>query len=252
MALVNTLIVEDNEFSMQQLLDVLAKYCPAINVVDKCKTGVAAAKAIKKHSPQLVLLDVELPDMTSVEMLKTLPAINFDIIFITAHDQYALPAIKFAALDYLLKPVDPLEVVAAINKAVDKNKERHLNDKLQQLMAYLDGRMEPLANLGVPTMEGMVFVKVADILRCEGLDKYTKIFTVDGKYNMSSRNLGEFEDLLGNAGFVRVHKSHIVSVQHIVKYIKGEGGQVVMADGSVISVSRRSKNALLGKVSLFK
>jgi two-component system LytT family response regulator len=249
---ISAIIIEDDEFSAEQLKDLLAKNHNTIQVLQVCSTGEQAKNALLTLSPDIVFLDIELPDMSGFELLKALPNINFEVIFTTAFDQYAINAIRFSALDYLLKPISAEQLQTTITKASAKLKEKSVAEQFKRLFSQLENRDKPLENLGIPTMEGILFLKIADIVKCESYDKYTKIFCMNKKMIISSRNLGEFEDLLGQSGFIRVHKSFLVNKNHIVRYIKGEGGQVEMADQSYVDVSRRSKSTLLQAISNFR
>ncbi len=239
------IIVDDDPFCCFQLQDIIGKYALGIEVKAVCNSGEEAIAKIHELGPDLVFLDVEMPEMNGFEMLRKLPAINFEIIFTTAHQQYAIRAIRFAALDYLVKPIDATNLQEAIDRLKDKK------GKQKQLELVGLPTEIKLSNLAVPTMEGLLFVSLQDIIRCESDDKYTKIFLADKKMIMASRTLGDFEAVLHPHGFFRIHKSYLINLKHLKKYLRGEGGQVIMADGSTLDVSRRKKEELLDLVSQF-
>jgi two-component system LytT family response regulator len=249
---IKALIIEDDSFSSEQLKDLLVKYHKNIELLQVCLTAKGAEKAILKHKPHLVFLDIELPDMNGFELLKKLPEVSFEIIFTTAFDHYALQAIRFSALDYLLKPIDKEQLNQTIDKAAARINEKRFSAQLQRLFSQVEERGKPLENLGVPTLEGLLFIRIADIVHCESYDKYTRIYCGDKKMILSSRTLGEFEDLLTSSGFIRVHKSHLINKSHISRYIKGEGGQIELTNGAFVDVSRRSKANLLNIIAHFK
>ena len=243
---ISAIIVDDDPFCCFQLQDIISKYSLGIEVKAVCNNGEEGVLKIKELSPQLVFLDVEMPEMNGFEMLRKLPAINFEIIFTTAHQHYAIRAIRFSALDYLVKPIDATTLQEAISRLKDKMGEKKTQLELVGLPAE-----KKLSNLAVPTMEGLLFIGLQDIIRCEAEDKYTKIFLADKKMVMASRTLGDFEDILNPHGFFRIHKSYLINLKHLKKYLRGEGGQVIMADGSALDVSRRKKDELLELVSQF-
>ena len=247
---ITAIIVDDDEFCCFQLQDLIKKYALGIEIVAVCNSGTDGLVKIRELSPDLVFLDVEMPGMNGFEMIRKLPAVNFEIIFTTSHEQYAIRAIRFSALDYLVKPLDPTALQDAISR---------MRDKMQEKLPAEEKKLELLGipaekkfnNLAVPTMEGLLFIGIQDIIRCESDDKYTKIFLADKKMILASRTLGDFEDLLSPHGFFRIHKSYLINLSHLKKYLRGEGGQVIMADGSTLDVSRRKKEELMVLVSQF-
>jgi two-component system LytT family response regulator len=247
---ITAIIVDDDEFCCFQLQDLIKKYALGIEIVAVCNSGADGLIKIRELSPDLVFLDVEMPGMNGFEMIRKLPAVNFEIIFTTSHEQYAIRAIRFSALDYLVKPLDSTALQDAISR---------MRDKMQEKLPAEEKKLELLGipaekkfnNLAVPTMEGLLFIGIQDIIRCESDDKYTKIFLADKKMILASRTLGDFEELLAPHGFFRIHKSYLINLSHLKKYLRGEGGQVIMADGSTLDVSRRKKEELMVLVSQF-
>ena len=248
--LIRAVIVDDDEFCCFQLQDQITKYSLGIDVVGICNSGEEGLMKIKELNPELVFLDVEMPGMNGFEMIRKLPAVNFEIIFTTSHEHYAIRAIRFSALDYLTKPIDPNALQDAIGRLRDK-KEQKQPEEPKQLEIIGIPAEKKFNNLAVPTMEGLLFIGLQDIIRCESDDKYTKIFLADKKMILASRTLGDFEDILHPHGFFRIHKSYLINLKHLKKYLRGEGGQVIMADGSTLDVSRRKKEELMDLVSQF-
>ncbi len=247
---ITALIVDDDEFCCFQMQDLLSRYCKGIEVLDTCTSAAEALVKIQQLKPQLVFLDVEMPGMNGFEMVRKLPAVNFEIIFTTAHEHYAIRAIRFSALDYLVKPVDAVALQEAVSRMKDKlDQDEPAAQKPLEIVGIPSEKK--FNNLAVPTMEGLLFIGLQDIIRCESDDKYTKIFLADKKMIMASRTLGDFEELLTPHGFFRIHKSYLINLSHLKKYLRGEGGQVIMADGSTLDVSRRKKDELMELVSQF-
>ncbi|HTM65531.1 MAG TPA: LytTR family DNA-binding domain-containing protein [Flavipsychrobacter sp.] len=240
------IIVDDDPFSCFHLQDVIKHKTSDLEILAVCNNGDDALKQIFELSPDIVFLDIEMPgSLNGFELLKKLPVINFEIIFTTAHEHYAIRAIRFAALDYLVKPVD----IAALQEALSRVREKRMKAtdfsfRKLELVKQDTGKIK-FENLAVPTMEGLLFIDMADIIYCEGQDKYTKIFTAGSKTILASQNLGNFEELLTAYNFFRIHKSYLVNLNHIKRYLRGEGGQVIMTNEKALDVSRRRKEELL-------
>jgi two-component system LytT family response regulator len=247
---ISAIIVDDDPFCSYQLRDLLTRFVPSIDIKAICDSAEDGLEQIAAHQPELVFLDVEMPEMNGFEMLRKLPAINFEIIFTTAFEQYAIKAIRFSALDYLVKPIDATALQDAISRMKDKMATKVPAEARQLELMGLPTEKK-FSNLAVPTMEGLLFIGLQDIIRCESDDKYTKIFMGDKKMVMASRTLGDFEELLHSHGFFRIHKSYLINLTHLKKYLRGEGGQVIMTDGSTLDVSRRKKEELMELVSQF-
>lgn len=238
----------DDEIHCRKTLGMLLKeYCPGVQVTEQCDDAESGLTAIQRHKPHLVFLDIEMPNMNGFEMLEKLSEIHFEIIFTTSYDQYAIKAIRFSALDYLLKPVDPKE----LQRAVQKVAERLQHPLPQQLEILLQKLHQPASNIqkiALPTMEGLQMIAVNSIISCASDSNYTVFFLKNKQKLIVSRPLKEIEEMLEEYSFLRVHNSHLVSLNEIDKYVKGEGGYLVMSDGSTIDVSRSKKETLLNKL----
>jgi two-component system LytT family response regulator len=204
-------------------------------------------EAILKDRPELVFLDVEMPGMNGFDLLESFEEINFDVIFTTAYDEYALRAIKVSAMDYLLKPIDEEELVAAITKVKHKNEHRISQQHMELLLTNLNSDTD-FPRLAIPSLDGIEFVDVDHILHCEADRNYTTIHTVEGEKYIFSKTLKEIEKLLPSREFFRTHQSHLVNLRHIKKYIRGMGGEVVMIDGTHIRVAKAKKEALMDRI----
>jgi two-component system, LytTR family, response regulator len=245
--MITAIIVDDEPYSCEGLATLLERYCPDIKLLDACYSGADALKAIKEQIPDLLFLDIEMPGMNGFEMLQRLPAINFSVIFTTSYDQYAIKAIKFSALDYLLKPVDKDDLQAAVKKAMHKSQET-LPQQIEILLQKLDHPSISVNKIAIPTMEGLQMVFVENIIRCSSDSNYTILFLKNKQKVIASRTLKEIEEMLEDYPFLRVHHSYLVNLNEIEKYIKGDGGYLLMSDGSNIDVSRSRKEALIKKL----
>lgn len=202
----------------------------------------AAISMVAELNPDVVLLDIEMPERNGFELLAAFTQVPFRVIFITAYDRYAIRAIKLSALDYLLKPVDPAELKIAIAKAASAVTPV----TMAQIEMVSDSRArKDLERIAIPTEEGFIFISLERIVRCGSESNYTRLYLMDGTQVVSSRTLGEYEELLADAGFFRVHYSHLINIRHAARYRKGKGGVVVMADGAEIEVSTRRKERFL-------
>ena len=226
-----TLIVDDEEHCRLSLQRTISKYCPQLNIVDSVDSVEKARLSIIEHQPNLLFLDVEMPDETGLELIeqigKTIPT-----IFTTAHEGYALQALKKQAVDYLLKPVDGKELIAAVNK-VGEDRKNH---------------SETHGKLVLPTTNGLLFTNPDDVIRCEGDGAYTKVFRENDSI-LVSRNIGHLEKTFAKHNFFRVHKSHLINLGHVREYIRGKGGIIIMSDNSHIDVSKRKREEFLLSIS---
>ena len=245
--MIAAIIVDDERHSCDALKMLLAKCCPLVQVVATCYSGEEGIKKINETKPQLVFLDIEMPHMNGFQMLEQLPTINFEIIFTTSYDQYAITAFKFSALDYLLKPVDREELERAVQK-VSKKINPPVSQQLEILLQKINQPATAVQRIALPTMQGLEFVPVNSIISCSSSNNYTEFFLADKKRLLVSRTLKEIEDMLADHLFLRVHNSHVVNLNAILRYIKGEGGYLVMTDDSKVDVSRGRKEMLMQRL----
>ncbi len=244
--MITAIIVDDEPDCCESLATLLERYCPEVRIIDICYSAEAALKSIREQKPQILFLDIEMPFMNGFQLLEKLDAINFELIFTTSYDQYAIKAIRFSALEYLLKPIDLEELQLAVQKAVKRN----LYPLPQQLEILLEKLKHPtiaLNRIAIPTLEGFQFVPAESIIRCESQNNYTFLFLKDKRKLIASRNLKDIEEMLEDYSFIRVHNSFLVNINEVEKYIKGEGGYLIMTDGSTVSVSRSRRELLLKK-----
>jgi two-component system LytT family response regulator len=241
--MIKAIIIDDEDHCRATLFMQLIRYCPEVKVVAECSSATEGLKAIVEQSPDLVFLDVEMPHMNGFEMLEQLPAILFEVIFTTGYDVYAIKAIRFSALDYLLKPINKDDLRKSVAK-ISREKENLMAQQLNILFQKLKNQLF-LQKIAFPTFQGFEVVPLDTIIRCEADNNYTYVFLKNNKKLLVSRTLKEIDELLEGHPFLRIHQSHIVNLNEIVRYIRGEGGYVVMSDDSTVNVSRSRKDELL-------
>jgi two-component system, LytTR family, response regulator len=240
------LIVDDESKSRETLQLLIENYCTGVTVAGAAQGIDDALVQIAMHNPQLVLLDISMPGGTGFDLLKKISAINFEVIFITAFDNFGIEAIKANALDYLLKPVSIEELQRAIQKAKTRLLEKTNASDIQMLLKQLEPKRSQ-TKITIPSSEGLVFISPEDIISLEADGSYTSITLTDGKKVLSTKHLKEYETQLPASSFVRVHHSYIINLQYVKHYQRGEGGSVVMIDGSEIVVSKRKKKDFLNR-----
>lgn len=245
--MIKAIIVDDEPLCCDTLETMLEKYCPGVQLVAICHSGEEAITAIDQQKPDLVFLDIEMPRMNGFDMLQKISPINFEIIFTTSFDQYALRAIRFSALDYLLKPIDKDDLINAVQKVIQRT-QKPIAQQLQLLMQKLQQPVNPLNKIALPTMEGLQMVPVENIQYCESDSNYTIFYLKDKQKIIVSRTLKEIEELLEEFSFVRVHSSFLVNLHEVLKYVKGEGGYLILNDGTIVNVSASRKKLLLAKL----
>jgi len=245
--MIKAVIVDDEPHCCQTLVTLIKNFCPQVEIAGIYYSGANALPVIKTIPPDILFLDIEMPQMNGFELLEKLPEINFALIFTTSYDQYAIKAFHFSALDYLLKPIDREELQRAVEKVI----KRMTPPNPQQIDILLKKLYQPaaLSKIALPTMEGLQMVPVNSVISCASDGNYTIFFLKNNKKVIASRILKEVEEMLEAHSFIRVHNSYIVNLNEIEKYIKGEGGYLMMSDGSSVDVSRSRKEALLKRLS---
>ncbi|MEM9723671.1 MAG: response regulator, partial [Bacteroidota bacterium] len=244
--MIRTLIIDDEEDARQALKLTLEKYCPEVQLIAECKSAKEGIAAISQLQPELIFLDIQMPQMSGFELLEQVESIDFEVIFVTAHDHYAIKAIKFSALDYLLKPIDIDELRYTLKRFKEQPRNQSQYDSVLKNIKNPEGRMERLA---IPTLEGIEFLETADIIYCEAEGNYTHLFLQRGKKLLVSKKLKDFEQVLSETGFCRVHHAYLINLKHIQKYVKGEGGYVLLHEGHQAPVSRRKKEEFLRRIN---
>ncbi len=242
---IKSIIIDDEQHCIETLQWQLNKYVDCIELVATFESPKAALTYLKSNTVNLIFLDIEMPEMNGFEFLKHAKNIDFDVIFTTAYDEFALKAFKASAIDYLLKPIDKKSIVFAIDKVCEKQKKRLLPEQMEILYGALNHKKPLKERIAVPTQEGLYFVKLNEIMYCVSDSNYTHIYLTTTKKILVSKTLKEIEALLKGVGFLRIHHSHLINLQKIEKYIRGDGGYVVMDDKKSLSVSRSRKDTLL-------
>lgn len=251
--MLKAIIVDDEEKNREGLAKMIDQFCHDVAVVGKAESASAAKKAIQEHQPDLVFLDIEMPGGNGFSLLEEMPNPNFQVIFTTAHADYAIKAIKFAALDYLLKPININELKTAVEKAIINMNAAQDGSLLKKKIEVLkDNRKNEgfdFEKIALPTSDGIDFYEIREILRCEADRAYCKFHMLNGQKVVVSKPLKEFEDLLEECNFFRVHKSNMINLNQIKKYVKGKGGYLILSDDSHVDVSVRRKEALMDVLS---
>lgn len=245
--MIKAVIVDDEPHCCEVLSMLLEKYCPEVEVEAVCYGASDAINLLSNTAARLVFLDIEMPHMNGFQLLEKLPAINFELIFTTSYDQYAIKAIRFSALDYLLKPIDREELQIAVRRAA----QRLQSPMPQQFEILLQKLLHPatqVSRIALPTMEGLQLIPIDSIISCTSSSNYTILSMKENQKLIVSRTLKEIEEMLDEHTFLRVHHSYLVNLNEIRKYIKGEGGSLIMSDGSSVDVSRSKKEQLMKKL----
>ncbi len=247
--MIKAVIIDDEPKARQGLHLAIKKYCPDIEILSLCDSPEMGLKKINELEPDLVFLDVQMPKMSGFDLLDKIDEINFDVVFVTAHDKYAIKAIKFSALDYLLKPIDIDELVSAVQK-ISKKKE-NTKIKYQSLLSNVNetskatSKAKAISRLAIPTENEIILQPIMDIIYCEADSSYTTLHLINDKKITVAKTLKEFENMLPEIEFCRIHHSTLVNMSHVLKYVKGEGGYIIVSNNAQLNVSRRKKDYFL-------
>jgi len=244
---IRAIIVEDEKSNRENLAKILGEYCNSVEVLALCSSAVEGRRAISELQPDLVFLDIEMPGGSGFSMLESLAQINFEVIFVTAFDHYGIKAVKFCALDYLLKPIDLLELTQAVEKVEQRLAEKSENLRMKTMLSNQKS-MATNPKIAIPLADKIEFVEVSDIVRCEGDGNYTNFFLKNGEKIIASKTLKEFDELLSDYNFLRVHQSHLINLNEVKSYIKTDGGYIKMKDGSTVSIARLRREMVLEKL----
>lgn len=247
--MINALIIDDEQHCIDSLVTDLNKHCKNVIVTDTCKSSKEGILAIKKHKPQLLFLDVEMPWMNGFEMLEVLPEINFSIIFTTAFDKFAAKAFRISAIDYLLKPVDSADLIAAVKKVQEKIYTDAGINNIQNLLTNIR-KPAPQQKIALPSADGYEFEEVSSILYCTAQGAYTRVILKGKSPLLISRSLGDIEEILPPEIFLRIHHSTIVNLAEITHYSRTDGGYVVITTREKLMVSKARKDGLLQHLGL--
>ena len=247
--MLKAVIVDDELKSRENLQILLNDFCENVTVLALASTIAEGLKAIKEVQPDIVFLDIQMHKETGFDLLRKLDKIDFEVIFTTAHSEYAIEAIKFAAIDYLLKPIDIADLRKAVSKVEKKLSDSFLRERLDVLIQNFKSDSSEQYKLVLPTSDGLTFISLKDVLYCEAMSNYTKFHMRDMNNYLVSKTLKEYENLLMPHNFFRIHNSFLVNVREVKKYVRGEGGYVIMNNEQSLDVSKRKKEAFLSKIS---
>lgn len=242
--MIKAIVIDDETNNQELICNLLKSYADNIQVLAVAGSVESGYQAIMEHQADLVFLDIQMPDGTGFDLLKKFDKINFKVIFVTAHQEYAIEAFKYSALDYLLKPLSPSNLISAIKKVEESFNSDELNLKLKTLLSNITEPAKTKRKIVLKTMERIYSVDLNDVIRFESDGGYTKVYLLDGKRIMVSRTMKEFDDLLTDVGFLRVHNSHLINMNYLFCFEKTEG-HIVMKDDSIVPVSNRKKEQLL-------
>jgi two-component system LytT family response regulator len=243
------ILVDDEPDGIRTLRKMLELNCPEVEIEATCSSAVAAKEKLEEIRPDVLFLDVRMPGKSGLDMLAELPEADFEVIFVTAHNEYLLQALQFSAVDYLMKPVDEDRLVEAVERLKKRLKEEKSTDQAATLLHNINKAGFPLEmRLCLPTQKGFTIVKLEEIIYCEAQRSYTIFRLLNNKSIMISKPLFDYDRLLADTIFLRVHKSFLINLLHVKEYQRGEGGTVIMSNGMEIEVSRRKKEQFLVKV----
>ncbi len=242
--MLNAIIIDDEPDCVKLLALQLKMYCPQVRVEAMCTSSEEALTQIKTLQPGIVFLDIEMPVMNGFQLLERLGDVNFNLVFVTAYDQFAVRAFRFNALDYLLKPIDGKELQAAVQKAEQRNwpVKQQLTMLKQQISA--SGKNYP-DKIALPFQNGVTFIDIKTIVFCESDNNYTRFHTTDGQQFVVAKTMGDIQTILEEAGFLRVHRQYLINLDHVKKYVRSEGNYLVLSNGRIVPVARNQKDKLM-------
>ncbi|PCI97350.1 MAG: DNA-binding response regulator [Flavobacteriales bacterium] len=246
--MIKAVIVDDTKANRDTLEVLIKKYCPELKIVGTASNIQDAEVMIETQQPKLVFLDIEMPGGTGFDLLERLDIINFEVIFVTAYDKYAIRAFQFSAIDYLLKPINIKDLIHAVHKITSKER-LYSGEELKEVVRNMKGGTSENKKLAIASVQGLDFVPIKNLIRCEADGKYTLCVLEDGKRILSSKNLKEFETILSEENFYRVHHSHLINMTHIKRYAKQDGGHLVMINDDKIGISQRKKEDFLKRLN---
>lgn len=248
-----TLIIEDEQKSREMLATLVKNNFPQLTIVGLAKNVAEGVEFINTLSPDLIFLDISMPDGTGFDVLEKTQGLKFDIIFTTASDKHALKAIKYSACDYLLKPIDIDELKPTVDKLIEKHSSKSANmptmENLQFLIQNLKRTDDNYNKITLPTGNAYEIVNIKDIIRCEADGSYTNFILTGGKKLMVSASMKHYEDLLPANDFIRIHHHHLININHVLRFLKIDGGYAIMSDNSQLEISRRKKDAFLVRLN---
>ncbi|HKR04341.1 MAG TPA: LytTR family DNA-binding domain-containing protein [Bacteroidia bacterium] len=234
--MIHAVIIDDEQKCIETLSILIKMHCPEITIDASCNNGSDGIKAINQHKPDVVFLDIEMPKMNGFDMLEKFEKIFFHVVFTTAYNQFAIKAFRYSALNYLLKPIDPDDLKSTVSR-IKELKGPGFNEQFEILMQNIKSNNKP-QRIALSTGDGLVFVNTKDIMYCHSESNYTHVLLTGGEKYLLAKTIKEFEDTLSEDNFFRIHNSYVVNLDQIKKFVRGDGGYVVMKDGTSITIAR--------------
>lgn len=244
-----TILIDDEKTSTEVFAMELEMYCPRVEVIAACNSAKEGLEKIRELKPELVFLDIEMPWMNGFELLQSIDKVDFEVVFVTAYDEFAIKAFRYSAADYLLKPVNKQELIAAVDEVWQRLERREKSDQLEVLFSNLNFLRHNIPKIALPTSDGVEFVKIEDILYCAADGSYTTVYLTDGQKILQSKTLKQVSQMLEDCNFLRIHQSYLINPAHLKRYIRGQGGMVMLDNGTELPVSRSQKDELVRRLS---
>src|SRR6187397_479745 len=249
--MIRCILIDDESNSLEMMEWLLTTYCPQIKIEAMCNTASKGIEAINEYKPDLVFLDIEMPHMNGFDMLEQFDKLFFDVVFCTAYDQFAIKAFKYSALNYLLKPIDPDDLKETIRR-IEEKKSMPSKEQFELLLQNINQPVKSTPQrIALTTGDGMIFVPTTDIIYCEAESNYTSVVLANGKKVVVSKVLKDIDEALSGPDFCRVHSSFLINVNRIKKYVRGDGGYLIMDDDTNISISRNRRQEFIELFSKF-
>lgn len=249
--MIRCILIDDENNSLEMMEWLIKTYCPQVSIEAMCNSSEKGIEAIRKFKPDVVFLDIEMPHMNGFDMLEQFDKLFFDVVFCTAYDQFAIRAFKYSALNYLLKPVDPADLQETIRRLEEK-KSSPSKEQIEMLLQNIRTNTKPpVQRIALTTNDGMIFVSTQDILYCEAESNYTSVVLKGGKKILVSKVLKDIDETLSGNDFYRIHNSYLININHIKKYVRGDGGYVIMENDVTISISRSRRHEFMELFSKF-
>jgi two-component system LytT family response regulator len=242
---IKTIIIDDEAKSRKTLHDFLSKYCPDVEIIAEGASVREAVKIIELHKPELVFLDINMPEGNGFELFRKIKEPDFYTVFVTAYDQYAIEAFRHQAVDYILKPINIAELIKTINRIKTLHSYKTNTNQLNAFLQATTKKAITSDKIALPVADGLTYVQTDDIIHCEAQGNYTCFHFTNRSKLLVSRTLGFYEDLLKSRGFIRIHHQHLINLMHVEKYQRGRGGTVIMADKTELMVSQRRKEEFI-------
>jgi len=245
--MIRTILIDDEPHNHRELTRILGETCPQVKIIGQALSATEAKELYLQLAPDLIFLDIEMPGGNGFQFLESIKPIHAEVVFVTAYDKYAIQAIKFAALDYLLKPVNPAELQAAVARVLEKLQSRMGNQQLQMLLENLRSPQQK-PKIALPSSDRVDFVEPEQILRCQSENAYTYVYLLDNTKLLICKTLREFSGLLAEYGFIRTHQSHLVNRKYVRSWLKKDGDSLLLSDGTLVPVSSRQKAEVMANL----